>query len=68
MTFLSYRDLRSKGINFSRVHVRRLVQAGRFPKPVKLGEKDNSWIEAEIDDWVSGRIQARGDAYELVSP
>jgi prophage regulatory protein len=64
MTFLSYKDLRKKGIRFSRVHVLRMVKAGRFPKPVKLGDKENSWIEVEVDKWLTKRVEARGGEYE----
>ena len=63
-TFLKYKDLKSRGITFSRVHVRFLVNRGRFPKPVRLGNKENSWIETEIEDWIAERIKARGSQYE----
>jgi prophage regulatory protein len=64
MTFLHYKDLKRKGVPFSRVHVGRMVKEGRFPKPVKLGEKENCWIESEIEDWLAERIRARGSQYE----
>jgi prophage regulatory protein len=67
MTFLNYRDLKRKGIPFSRVYVGRMVKEGRFPKPVKLGDKVNSWIETEIDDWIAGRIAVRGGQYETAA-
>jgi prophage regulatory protein len=65
--FLRYPDLRrKKGIPFTRMHLRRLIKAGKFPRPIKLGDKDLSWIESEIDDFIAGRIAAR-DAPILVS-
>jgi len=38
MTILSYRDLRARGIPYSKVHLRRLWEAGRFPRPFQLAE------------------------------
>lgn len=36
-----------------------MMQAGKFPKPVKLNQRSNGWIEAEIVDWVNTRIAER---------
>lgn len=36
-----------------------MMQAGSFPKPVKLNLRSNGWIESEISDWVSTRIAER---------
>ncbi len=30
-----------------------------FPRPVKIGDRAVAWVEDEIRDWVSTRIQAR---------
>ena len=35
------------------------VKQGKFPAPVKLGERASGWIEDEIDAWIEQRIQAR---------
>ena len=35
------------------------VKQGKFPAPVKLGERASGWIEDEIDEWIEQRIQAR---------
>lgn len=59
VTLLSFRDLKDKGIPFSRQHVSRLVKHGEFPAPVKLGQGTNRWIESEIDDWLIARAAAR---------
>jgi prophage regulatory protein len=37
---------------------------GRFPKPVSLTERTVGWIEAEVDDFVSGRIRERNDTWQ----
>lgn len=36
-----------------------MMQAGRFPKPVKLNLRSNGWLESEIGDWVATRIAER---------
>ncbi|MGE0082446.1 MAG: AlpA family phage regulatory protein [Thiohalomonadaceae bacterium] len=30
-----------------------------FPRPVPLGGRSVGWVEAEIDEWVEARINAR---------
>jgi prophage regulatory protein len=46
---LSDRDLRKKGIRFSRQHRHRLIAKGKFPAPVKLGDATVAWVESKID-------------------
>jgi prophage regulatory protein len=48
MKMLSLRDLRDRGIPFTRQHIHRLIKQGKFPAPAKLGENTNAWIEPEI--------------------
>jgi predicted DNA-binding transcriptional regulator AlpA len=58
---LRLRDLASqKGISFGRDYLYRLVRAGKFPQPFKLGEGVNAWMENEIDAWILERAQHRG--------
>jgi prophage regulatory protein len=45
---LDFEGLAKKGINFSDTHIWRLIRAGDFPKPVKIGNR-NHWVETEID-------------------
>lgn len=33
----------------------RLMGAGMFPKPVKLGPRAVGWLEADINKWVDSR-------------
>jgi prophage regulatory protein len=65
MRFLSRPELDSeKGIKFSRQHLMRLINAGKFPRPVKLGGNPlggNSWLESEIDEYLE-RCLAERDA------
>ena len=59
MKFLSDEDLRERGIKFTRQHRQRLIKAGKFPKPVKVGENTNAWVEPEIDQYQKDLIAAR---------
>lgn len=36
------------------------IKAGTFPRPVKLGVRAVGWVEADIDAWVSARVEAAG--------
>jgi prophage regulatory protein len=56
---LRFEGLASKGIDYSRQHVDRLIKAGTFPRPIKLGKNRNAWIEEEIDAYVEARIKER---------
>ena len=45
----------------SRSSIYSLMQAGEFPKQIKLSTKSVAWVESEILDWLSARIiEARG--------
>jgi len=38
------------------------IKNGRFPKQVSLGPKSVGWVEREIDEWITSRIDARRPA------
>ncbi len=40
--------------------IKRMLAAGTFPKPVRLGESRIAFVEAEIHAWVRARIAERG--------
>ena len=46
----------------SRSTVYAMMADGRFPKPVKLGERAVGWPEAEIAAWLKSRKSARDAA------
>jgi prophage regulatory protein len=63
MRFVTFERLKTDhGIPYTRRHIRRLVLAGTFPRPVQLSEKRNAWIELEIEDYKARLIAARDDA------
>ena len=63
MNFLRFPDLKEKkGIPYTTVHLRRLEEAGKFPRRVRLGDGKNgavAWLEDEIDEWGAERAAAR---------
>jgi prophage regulatory protein len=57
---LIYRQLKSeKGIPYTRRHLRDLIAAGKFPRPVPLSSARIAWIEAEVDQWLAEKAAAR---------
>jgi prophage regulatory protein len=62
MRMLGFSDLKERGIKFSRQHLHRLVAAGKFPRPVKLGENTNAWPERDIEEYFNSRIAERDAA------
>jgi prophage regulatory protein len=56
---LSYADLKARGIKFSRVHLKRLEDAGDFPRHINLGENAIAWFEDEIDSLLEAKAAER---------
>jgi prophage regulatory protein len=53
MKVLTYPDLKAeKGIRYSRQHLLRLEQDGKFPKRIPLGPGRHGWIDSEIDQYI----------------
>lgn len=44
----------------SRPTVYRLIQQGKFPKQVKLGERSVAWLLEEVEQWMKERLAERG--------
>ena len=40
----------------SRTHLYRLIQAGKFPQPIKLSERVSAWEEAAVDAWLNEKF------------
>ena len=45
------------GLSRSTLYLR--ISEGTFPKQVSLGARSVAWIEAEVEDWISRRIDGR---------
>jgi prophage regulatory protein len=63
MRLLSFGELKPlKGIPYSKAHLHRLVKDGKFPRPIKIGQNRNAWIEQEIDAHIEAKIAERDTA------
>ena len=59
MRFLSKSEVKDK-VKLSHTQTRRLVDAGKFPKPLRLGPYRTSrtvWVEAEVEAWMDDQIK-----------
>jgi len=56
-SFIRMREL-VKRVPVSKAHIWRLVQAGKFPKPIKLSEKCTVWKIADIENWLKAKEEA----------
>lgn len=43
----------------SRSTILRMVDQDRFPRPLRLNERANGWLQSEISDWVAARLADR---------
>ena len=58
MRILSKRQLKEL-VLYSPQHIARLEKAGKFPRRVQIGPNRVGWIEAEVLDWLTERIDRR---------
>jgi len=56
---ITYDDLATKGICYSKPHIWRLEKQGKFPKRVPIGASRYAYVESEIDEFVDQMIAAR---------
>lgn len=60
MRYLSEQQLHiEKGIPLSARQLKRLEDAGRFPRRVRLSANRIAWVESEIDEWCAARNSER---------
>ena len=52
---LNFQDLSLFGIMYRRRHLIRLIEEGRFPRPIKLGEKRIAFVRDHILAWIEVR-------------
>ena len=46
-------------INTCKSQVYKLVQQGRFPKPIKIGKRGSAWFQSDIDSWFESKAKER---------
>jgi len=44
---------------YSKAWIYRLISQNRFPSSVKIGSRSVAFIESEVDEWISQRIEER---------
>ena len=55
-------------VGFSRSSIYAFVDNGSFPKPVQIGIRAVGWLDSDVDDWISDRIEkSRGFGHSLAS-
>ena len=57
--FVTYPQLKERGVPYTRVHLNRLIDAGKFPAAVRLGENRIAWRARDIEAWAESRPVAR---------
>ena len=45
----------------ARTTVYRLMRAGEFPAPIRIGPRAVRWRASELDEWLAGRPRSHGD-------
>jgi prophage regulatory protein len=57
------RILRLKAViektGLARSTIYKYVDAGTFPKPIPLGGRSVGWVDAELHEWITERIENR---------
>jgi prophage regulatory protein len=43
---------------FSRTTIYRLIDEGKFPRPVKIGERASAWRSDLVQAWMASRVEA----------
>jgi prophage regulatory protein len=59
--FIRIKDVVGK-VGISRSQVYRLIQAGLFPSPLKIGPKVSVWSEAHVEGWMLDIQEQSGKA------
>jgi prophage regulatory protein len=59
---VTFGDLPKYGINFCRVHLQRLENAGQFPRRIHLSQRRIGWLRSELESWIAARAAARDAA------
>jgi prophage regulatory protein len=43
-------------VGLSKSQIYRLIRAGEFPAPIRLGANSVAWSQSQISDWVAQKI------------
>jgi prophage regulatory protein len=56
---IPYRELKARGVPYSKPHLWRLERAGKFPKRVPISAARYGYVEVEIDAYIAALVAAR---------
>jgi prophage regulatory protein len=60
-SYLRFPELKAR-VGLSRSTIHRMVRAGAFPSPKRLGVRAVGWLSSDIARWRKDRPDARGQA------
>lgn len=64
LTILRRKQVEARtGLSRSTIYLR--IQEGTFPRPINLGVRAVGWLEAEIEAWLTSRIENRDSGQEV---
>jgi len=64
LTILRRKQVEARtGLSRSTIYLR--IQEGTFPRPINLGVRAVGWLEAEIEAWLTLRIENRDSGQEV---
>jgi predicted DNA-binding transcriptional regulator AlpA len=43
----------ARTLNVSERHIRRLYEAGQFPRPIRLGKRLRVWLRKSVNQWLA---------------
>lgn len=46
-------------VPYSQNHIRRLENAGQFPKRIRIGANRVGWVRGEVEQWLNDRMGER---------
>ena len=53
-----------KRLKISKTSIYRMIKAGKFPRPLRLGARASRWREDEIMQWVETRKRGGSEAQD----
>lgn len=48
-------------VRYSKASIYRLINDGKFPKPIKLGGRSVFWVRTQIQNFIKEQIEKDGD-------
>ena len=65
MRILRLKEVTEK-TGLARSTVYKYLDIGTFPKPVPLGGRSVGWVESEVHEWITKRIEARDESHAAI--